>query len=342
MRVVLALARGQQRSGGSFQKMLDEGGAVASARMASLLAEAVQAAGSDGPLDRRLVAIRLVGFGDVKTVRELFPSLLDARQPTSVQLTVLQALSGLLDRGTAQQILLHWRSMSPTVRREAVEVLFGRNDGIIAVIAALESRAMTASELDPARLAQLSTHSDAAIRTRAQKVLATETSASRDRGQVIASYRPAIALTGNREQGRELFGKICATCHQAEGRGVDVGPNLATVTGRSAEDLLVHILDPNREVAPNYVNYNVATESGRVASGIIAEESATALVLKRAEGATDVIPRDQIEAITSTGVSLMPEGLEKGLSSQDLANLIAFLRSIRPSTGSIVPPAVAK
>jgi hypothetical protein len=65
-------------------------------------------------------------------------------------------------------------------------------------------------------------------------------------------------------------------------------------------------------------------------------------VLKRGEGATDVIPRDKIEAITSTGVSLMPDGLEKGLSSQDLANLIAFLRSIRPSTGSIAPPAAAK
>jgi putative membrane-bound dehydrogenase-like protein len=342
MGVVLALVRGQQRSGGSFQKMLDEGGTVTSARMASLLAEAVKAAGSDGPLDCRLVAIRLVGFGDVKSARESFPSLLDARQPTSVQLTVLQTLSGLLDRGTAQQILHRWRSMSPTVRREAVEVLFGRNDGIIAVIEALESRAMTASELDPVRLAQLSTHSDTAIRTRSQKVLATEMLASRDRGQVITSYRPAIALKGNHEQGRELFGKICATCHQAEGRGVDVGPNLATVTSRSAVDLLVHILDPNREVAPNYVNYNVATKSGRIASGIIVEESATALVLKRAEGATDVIPRDQIEAVTSTGVSLMPEGLEKGLSSQDLANLIAFLRSIRPSTGSIVPPAVAK
>jgi len=130
--------------------------------------------------------------------------------------------------------------------------------------------------------------------------------------------------------------KTCATCHQAEGRGIDVGPNLATVTNRSPDELLVHILDPNREVAPNFVNYNVATESGRVFSGIIAEESAGALVLKRAEGASDVIPRDQIETVASTGISLMPEGLEKGLSHQDLADLIAFVRSIRPA-----PPAPA-
>ena len=138
-------------------------------------------------------------------------------------------------------------------------------------------------------------------------------------------------MTANPEAGRTIFAKICATCHQAEGRGIDVGPNLATVTNRSGEDLLVHILDPNREVAPNFVNYNVATLQGRVYSGIITEESANAIVVKRAEGATDVIPRDQIETIASTGISLMPEGLEKGLSVQDVADLIAFVRSIRPA-----------
>src|SRR5262249_32123318 len=133
------------------------------------------------------------------------------------------------------------------------------------------------------------------------------------------------------DRGREVFLKLCATCHQAEGRGVDVGPNLATIAGRSPEDLLVHILDPNREVVPNYVNYNVATEEGRVYSGIIAEEAAGALGRRRAEGASDIVPREQIESIAATGLSLMPEGLEQGLSHQALADLIAFLRAIRPA-----------
>ena len=108
--------------------------------------------------------------------------------------------------------------------------------------------------------------------------------ASRDRLQVIAIYRPALQMAGDRDRGREVFHKTCATCHQAEGRGVDVGPNLATVTNRSGEELLVHILDPNREVAPNYVNYNVATAQGRVISGIITDESARAIVVKACRG----------------------------------------------------------
>src|SRR5262249_19120962 len=105
------------------------------------------------------------------------------------------------------------------------------------------------------------------------------------------------------------------------------------------EDLLVYILDPNREVAPNYVNYSVAMDNGRVLSGIIAEESSSSLVLKRAEGASDVVPRDRIESIASTRVSLMPEGLENGLTHQDLADLIAFVRSIPATKPTWLSPA---
>jgi putative heme-binding domain-containing protein len=119
-------------------------------------------------------------------------------------------------------------------------------------------------------------------------------------------------------------------CHQAEGKGIDVGPNLATVATRTPEDLLVHILDPNREVSPSFVNYSVATTDGRILSGVLAEESANSVTLKRAEGATDVVPRSRIESIASSGLSLMPEGLEKGLTPQDLADLIAYVRAIQP------------
>ena len=112
---------------------------------------------------------------------------------------------------------------------------------------------------------------------------------------------------------------------------MDVGPNLATVATRTSEDLLVHILDPNREVAPSFVSYSVATTDGRVLTGLIAEETANSVTLKRAEGATDVVPRNRIDSIASSGTSLMPEGLETGLTPQDFADLIAYVRSIQPA-----------
>jgi len=84
----------------------------------------------------------------------------------------------------------------------------------------------------------------------------------------------------------------------------------------------------------------VATAQGRVISGIITEESASAIVVKRSEAATDVIPREQIEQVKSTGVSLMPEGLEKGLSVQEFADLIAFVRTIRAMAPEPAAPGV--
>ena len=102
------------------------------------------------------------------------------------------------------------------------------------------------------------------------------------------------------------------------------------MSSRNADDLLIHILDPNREVPPIYVNYSVASNDGRVLSGMMVGESGGSLTLKRAEGITEVVLRPQIEAIRSTGQSLMPEGLESGLSMRDLADLIAFIRGLAP------------
>ncbi len=335
MRVVLSLARGRRRGGKPFQTLL---AGTASARIRALLAEAARLADSAGSAESRMVAIRLLGLGDAPTARRSLPSLLDARQPAAIQLAVLQALSECFDTGVANQILAHWKSMSPSVRREAVEVLFGRRAGIEAVLGAVESRQLPVNEIDPGRWARLHNDADQKLRERARKAVAARPTSSADRDSLIASYRPALALAGRREQGRVVFTKVCATCHQAEGRGTEVGPDLATVSSRSPEDLLVHILDPNREVAPNYINYNVATIDGRLVSGMITEETAGTVLLKRAEGASDQIARDQIDSISSTGVSLMPEGLEKGLSAQDLADLIAFVRSIQPAKPAI--PAV--
>jgi putative membrane-bound dehydrogenase-like protein len=335
MRVVLSVARGRRRAGMPFQTLLD---GPAAGKIRDLLAEAARLVDSAGSVDSRLVAIRLLGLGAAETARKSFPDLLDARQPAAVQLAALQALSECFEPAVAARIVAHWKSMSPSVRREAIEVLFSRSAGIAAVLDSIESRQISSAEIDPARWSQLQNHPDRKLRDRARIILGARPATSGDRESRIAAYRPSLALLGRREQGREVFAKVCATCHKVEGRGIEVGPDLATVSNRTPEDLLVRILDPNREVAPNYINYNVATSDGRVMSGMIAEETATTVVLKRAEGAFDRVPRDQIDSIASTGVSLMPEGLEKGLSAQDLADLMAFVLSIKPATPSI--PAV--
>lgn len=322
--VVLGLGRGLQRSGGSLRNALN--GPIGAA-LAPVFERAEATAKGDGAASSRVDAIRLLSLGPVERALAVIPDRLDAREPTAVQLAAIQTLADLADRRVGPAILGHWKNLSPSVRREAVEALFARPERVSALLDAIESKAVAPLDLDPARQKQLLTNPNASIRSRAEKSLGSAGRA--DRNAIIATYRPSLTLTGDREKGRAVFKKVCATCHRAENQGIDVGPNLATVTGRTPEDMLIHVLDPNREVAANFINYNVETTDGRVLTGLIAEESANAVTLKRAEGVSDVVPRNRIESIASTGLSLMPEGLEKGLEPKDVADLIAYVRGIQ-------------
>jgi putative heme-binding domain-containing protein len=141
----------------------------------------------------------------------------------------------------------------------------------------------------------------------------------------VEAYRGALAQDGDPSRGRKHFQKICATCHRLEDVGHEIGPNLATFKNRGPEALLVNILDPNREVNPQFVNYVLVTTDGRSMTGIVASETATSVTLRRAENATDTVSREQIEELRASGMSIMPEGLEKELSPDAMADLLAYL-----------------
>src|SRR5262249_39253814 len=108
-----------------------------------------------------------------------------------------------------------------------------------------------------------------------------------------------------------------------------VGPNIADTLGKTPEALLIDILNPNAAIDANYINYMIATKSGKVLTGIIAAETASSITLRRAESQTDVVLRQDIEEIQSTGISLMPDGLEKNISLQEMADLIHYLKNWR-------------
>jgi putative heme-binding domain-containing protein len=127
-----------------------------------------------------------------------------------------------------------------------------------------------------------------------------------------------------------LYGKTCVQCHRSGTAGHQVGPDLASVQNKSPADLLVAILDPNREAQPSFQTYTAVTRQGTIHTGLIASETAASLTLKRAEAKEDVVLRETLEELISTGQSLMPEGLEKDLDKQALADLIAFIKSQAP------------
>jgi putative membrane-bound dehydrogenase-like protein len=147
-----------------------------------------------------------------------------------------------------------------------------------------------------------------------------------DRKKALEDYQAALSKKGDAARGKEIYLKTCAGCHRAKGDGVAVGPDFTTVTTRSPEDLLIAIIDPNREVNPQYVSTRIRTTDGDVIDGIVVSETATSVTLRREKGETYTILRIKIDKLVRSTFSLMPEGLEKTIDHQAMADLIQFIR----------------
>ncbi|WLD14004.1 PVC-type heme-binding CxxCH protein [Planctellipticum variicoloris] len=154
---------------------------------------------------------------------------------------------------------------------------------------------------------------------------------SLDRDKVIADMRRLIRSTpGDARKGQEVYKKICAQCHKIYGEGAEVGPEI-TLNGRNDyTQLLSNVFDPSLVIGAGYRSYTVATDEGRVINGLLVEDSPQRVVLKVQGGKQEIIPRDQIEDFKVSEISLMPEGIEKQYTPQELIDLFAFLTLDKP------------
>ncbi len=285
-------------------------------------ARALAADETGSPADR-VDAVGILALGTFKDVGPVLAGLLSNRQPREVQSAALAALAGFSDPSVTAAMIDAWPTLGPRLRTEATEALFSRTPWLDALLAAAEAGKLSLADLDPARLRTLESHPNRAIRDRAAPLLAKIKLGRRQ--DVVDAYRGALTAGGDISRGRQVFSKVCAACHRLEGVGHEIAPNLASFRNRGAEAILVNVLDPNREVNPQYVNYVLITNDGRSMTGMIAAETANSVTLKRAEEITESIPRDEIEQLRSSGLSIMPEGLEKQIDPAAMADLLAYL-----------------
>jgi putative heme-binding domain-containing protein len=251
---------------------------------------------------------------------------LQPSQPAEVQGAAIQTLASFSEPAIAPFIIQQLGSLSPLVRGTAIEVLASREAWLVPLLEAVAKETIPAGDLDQARLQLWSKHAHPQIQSLAQKIMQRNQLSSR--AKVLADYRDVVATPGDANRGRQVFSKICAACHQFGGVGNPIGPNLATMRNRGPEAVLTNVLAPNQEVNPQYLNYIVQTTDGRQLTGMITAETATSITLKRGENQSDTVLRIDIEDLRNTGLSLMPEGLEKQIDKQAMADLLEFLKSV--------------
>jgi putative heme-binding domain-containing protein len=245
-------------------------------------------------------------------------------EPREIQQAALRILGSFNEPTVASEVLARWKQLTPPLRDEAVTVLLSRPIWHEPLITALEKGDIPISQVSIPQRTRLAALRDEKLAERAKKVLASV--ALGPRKETIDRYQESLALKGDAARGQTIYRRECANCHKLRGEGHEVGPSLETVQHRSPQEILIHVLDPNREVSPNFLDYTVRLNDGRVLSGLIAAETDSGLTLRRAQNQEDAILRSEIDDITSSGKSLMPEGVEQKITVPEMADLIAYLR----------------
>jgi putative membrane-bound dehydrogenase-like protein len=301
------------------------------AHLGALFAELSRRAGDESmPVSRRVEALSLLGQDGGAAALDRVSGFLDARYPHALRAAAARSLAGFTEARAAAHaaVLSRFGLETPRLRLEILDALLGAAGGPESVLGAIEDERMAPADVDLTRRRALVEHADVSVRDRAARAFAP-VAVDADRAALIERYRGAIAgLSGAPDpgRGRELFRRHCGVCHRLGGEGEHVGPDLESVRQREREALLIDILDPNRSVSPEFANYVLITADGRVLDGLLASETPSSVVLRRAEGREDVVLRRDIRELRATRTSVMPEGLEQQLSPADLWAVIDLLK----------------
>ena len=317
-----ALGKGLRRAGTSIEQIDTERKLAAAFERA-----ATQAVDPKASPAERVGAVELLGVASLARSREPLIACLGPKQPEAVQMAAIRTLGEHASADVTAALIRSWPHLEPKAKEAALGALLSREDRITPLLEAIRKGTIAPEALSAAQVQSLAAHKNATIAALARTALASVIPPSRE--EVTAKFQPAVALRGDPVRGQAQYLGRCMICHRAAGQGIELGPDLVTVKNRGREALLAAILDPHKEVAPQYIAYDVTTKDGRAFTGMITRDDATSLALKIMGGADIAIPRAEVQGSGSSGKSLMPEGLEAGMSMQDMADLLAFIEELK-------------
>jgi putative heme-binding domain-containing protein len=275
----------------------------------------------------------LIYLKDAGVVRAV-PSILRGRHANSLKFRgqVLAALGKLDDNRVAEVVLAAYDQMEPDLQPRAIELLTQRTAWGRHLVQAIADKKIPSSALNVNQVRKLLAGKDAELTQQVKAIWGTvregrnpeREKVVRDMGDFLRKNR------GDAKAGVAVFRNLCGQCHKIHGEGFDVGPDLTGNGRASFEQLLSNVFDPSLVIGVAYQATTVQTTKGRTLTGLVVEDNAQRIVLKLQGAKLETIPRSEIDEISVSAVSLMPEGIEKQLKPQEIADLFAFLTLDKP------------
>jgi putative membrane-bound dehydrogenase-like protein len=294
------------------------------------LDRAIVSAAADASDAARPEAVRCQAIDLLALVPDRAQVLTPIAKSDKNQAVRLRAIAGLTKNpqlGPWKTLLAGFYNNTPAVQRAIIDGLFGSAERTQLLLDEIAAGRIKGGVIDPIHAGLLLKHKESAIRERAKKVIASAVPA--DREKVLKQYQPVLKMSADPARGRVVFKNRCSICHKIGDIGVQFAPDISDSRERKPEQLLTDILQPNRAVDSNYYSYTATTIDGRVHTGVLAAETSTSVTLKQQEGKTETLRRDEIDDLHNNGISFMPEGLEKDIPMQDMADLISFIKNWR-------------
>lgn len=273
-----------------------------------------------GQIAANLLGVRALDASIVPAVAALVGS--DASP--GLQRRVIEALGTTGEAAVGQALLAALPKLDPELREAAFGQLLKRADWSEAMVQALADRKLDPALLGLANLYRLRTHADVAVAKHAVAAIAElKGPEQKEKDALIAKLRPEVIKSGNLANGAKLFTQNCAPCHKFKTEGADFAPNLNGMGAHGPEELLVHIVDPNRVVEPNFIAVSIETKDDLSYDGIVLRENSSAVVLRNQTAETE-IRKDNIQSRRNTERSLMPDGFEQ-LGAEGMRDLLTYL-----------------
>lgn len=275
----------------------------------------------------RSSAAALLGYTNFEKSHDVLEKLMDARNPSELQLAAVGSFARLGDtRGAAfltQKAI--WSNYTPRIKSAVNSAMVSNSKFVEVLLSSIEKGTIAAAEISSNDRQRLMKNKNAEVSAKAE-VLFKDLEGG-GRMKVYQDYRTVLELAVDAKDGKVVFEKACSACHTYAGNGGKVGPDLTGVRNQPADALLLHILVPNYEVYPAYQAVSVETSDGRSLSGWLMAETDNSLTFKTAFGTQESILRKNIKSLSNSGLSLMPDGLEQTMTKQELAQLIAYLKA---------------
>ncbi|MGI8602288.1 MAG: PVC-type heme-binding CxxCH protein [Verrucomicrobiales bacterium] len=249
-------------------------------------------------------------------------ALLTSEASPSLKRHVIAALGTVENDAAGQQLATLFPQLDPALQDAALDQVLKRSDWTLAFLDSAQAGSIDLGKLSPANKDRLRNHPGKGVARRVNSLMA-QTSSSKEKDAIIAKLIPLVTQPGDAAKGKPIFTVTCAICHKFGDLGRDAGPTLEGMGAHGPADLLVHIVDPNREVDPSFRAWNFELKNGQFQSGIIARENPKSVVVRNQVGEIEIAV-DDIKSRQDTGRSLMPEGFE-ALGGEMLRDMLAFV-----------------